>query len=129
VVTAGDHFAELVAAEGLGVVVEAGNVDQLTAALERVLFDEEFIAAARANIHRVRERYYWETALGPLVTFVKSAHQAGDRAGVARQQTLGRKRRKRYSGSMHDLERVLFYLKNAGPKVVVAKIRRRMRRL
>lgn len=59
VVTAGDHFAELIAAERLGVVVEAENVEQLSDALETVLFDEAFIAEARANIRRVRERYYW----------------------------------------------------------------------
>lgn len=127
VVTAGDHFAELVATEGLGVVVEAENVEQLAAALEKVLFDEEFIASARANIHRVRERYYWEAALAPLVDFVSTAHRAGDRTGVSRQGSLGRTRRKRYSGPMHDLERVVFYLKSSGPKVVIGKIRRRLK--
>jgi GT2 family glycosyltransferase/glycosyltransferase involved in cell wall biosynthesis len=130
VVTAGDHFAELVASEGLGVVVEAGNVEQLTAALERVLFDEEFIASARANIHRVRERYYWEIALAPLVQFVAMAHKAGDRQERTggKLAAVGSQKRRRHSGVRHDLERVFFYLKSAGVGVVIAKVRTRMRR-
>ena len=129
VVTEGDHFAELVAKEQLGVVVEAGNVEQLAVALERALFDEEFIAAARANIHRVRERYYWETALAPLVQFVATAHRAGDRRqGAAGRSGVAGRKRKRHSGLRHDLERAFFYLKSAGPGVVIAKVRRRMRR-
>jgi len=129
VVTEGDHFAELVAAERLGVVVEAGNVEQLAAALERALFDEQFIAEARANIHRVRERYYWETVLAPLVRFVATAHKAGDRQGrnAGKVGTSGGRRRRRHSGVRHDLERAFFYLKNAGLGVVVAKVRRRLR--
>ena len=131
VVTKGDHFAELVATEGLGIVVEAGDVDQLANALERVLFDEKFIAEVKANIHRVRARYYWETTLAPLAAFVAAARHAGDRRGLSAAQIVSaarsRKRRRR-SGLRHDIERVFFYLKSAGPVVVIAKVRRRLRR-
>jgi GT2 family glycosyltransferase/glycosyltransferase involved in cell wall biosynthesis len=129
VVTEGDHFAELVAKEGLGIVVEAANVEQLAAALERILFDEAFIAVAKANIQRVRERYYWETTLAPLVEFVAEAHHAGDRRNLtAAQHAKAARSRKRHRrmGMRHDLERVFFYLKNAGPGVVIAKVRRRL---
>ena len=131
VVTEGDHFAELVVAEGLGIVVKAGSVEELTDALERALFDEHFIAEARANIHRVRERYYWETALAPLVNFVASAQHARDNRGISARQSASavqsRKRRRR-SGLSRDVGRAFYYLKNGGPRVVVDKVRKRLRR-
>ncbi len=66
VVTEGDHFAELVTREGLGVAVPADDVPALVAALDRILFDAEFTAAARVNAERVRESYTWDTVLEPL---------------------------------------------------------------
>lgn len=129
VVTQGDHFAELVETEHLGLVVPAGDTDALANALERILFDTELIAEARTNIRRVRESYYWERALAPLLDFVASPHPAGDRAGgaAATAHERPRKRRKR-SGLRHDLGLVAHYLRNGGPGVVVAKIRSRLRR-
>lgn len=127
VVTAGDHFAELVAAEKLGVVVESGDVEGLATALERVLFDEEFIEQARANIRRVREAYFWEKALSPLVRFVDDAHPAADRARSLSRSVAPRDRRRKRSGARHDLGRVMYYLRNGGIGVVMEKARRRMR--
>lgn len=129
VVTAGDHFAELVAAENLGVVVEAGDVEQLSQALEKVLFDKKFIATARENIRRVRERYYWERALEPLVNFVAQAHYAGDNQGhgLGSAKERSRPKRVRRSGVRHDAGLVVHYMRTAGPRVVLSKIARRLR--
>jgi glycosyltransferase involved in cell wall biosynthesis len=131
VVTDGDHFAELVATEKLGIVVEAGNTEQLADALERALFDERFIEEAKANIHRVRERYYWETALAPLVNFVASAQHSGDHRGLTAGEYANasrlRKRRRR-SGVRHDVGRVLFYLRNGGARTVLSKVKNRLKR-
>ncbi|TQL48647.1 hypothetical protein FB562_1745 [Homoserinimonas aerilata] len=131
VVTEGDHFAELVAAENLGIVVEAGNVEQLAEALEKVLFDEAFIAEAKANIHRVRERYYWQAALAPLVDFVADAHHAGDRSALSARKAAGaardRKRRRR-TGLARDIERAVYYLRTAGPSAVIGKVKKRLKR-
>ncbi|AWB88638.1 glycosyltransferase [Salinibacterium hongtaonis] len=131
VVTEGDHFAELVASENLGIVVEAGNEGQLADALEKVLFDEAFIAEAKANIHRVRERYYWQAALAPLVDFVADAHHAGDRSVLSARRAAGaarnRKRRRR-TGLAHDVERAFFYMRTAGPAAVIGKVKKRLKR-
>ena len=131
VVTEGDHFAELVAAEKLGVVVEAGNVQQLSAALERVLFDEKFIAQSKRNIRRVRERYYWERALAPLVDFVADAHLAQDNQhlalGAAPAKARPRQRQKQ-SGLRHDVGLAVHYFKVGGPAVVLKKVQSRLRR-
>lgn len=131
VVTEGDHFAELVATEKLGLVVPAGDVEKLAEALDRVLFDAAFGAEARANIRRVRERYYWHVALAPLVDFVANAHHSQDQ----RELTAGRlagpaapRRRNRHSGLRHDVGRAFFYLKNGGIGMVLGKVQRRLRR-
>ena len=130
VVTDGDHFAELVRTEGLGVVVDAGDVEQLTAALEKVLFDDAFAAEARANIRRVSESFRWDNVLEPLVNFVAEPRHAADRAGAGSSSSAvdrPRKRAKR-SGLRHDLGLAVFYLRNGGPQLVVGKIRRRLGR-
>ena len=128
VVTAGDHFADLVAAEGLGIVVDAEDVDGLAAALERVLFDPDFAAEARANIRRVRDGYRWDRVLAPLVAFVGEARHARDNTAIAAGRAPERLVRRRQYGMRHDLERVLFYLRTAGPRVVLGKVTRRLRR-
>lgn len=78
VVTEGDAFADLVAAEGLGIVVPAEDPDALAAALEKVLYDEEFAADARSRIEVVRERFVWERALEPLVRIAADPRRAAD---------------------------------------------------
>jgi hypothetical protein len=129
VVTDGDHFAELIRAEKLGIVVEAGNVSQLADALETVLFDAEFAAEAKRNIARVRERYYWGAALAPLIDFVAHPHHAGDNADISLSaRARARKKRKKRSGLRRDAELALFYLRSNGPRVVVSKVLRRLRR-
>ncbi|MDC0991604.1 glycosyltransferase [Pontimonas sp.] len=70
VVTEGDHFAELVDSHGLGVTVPAGDVAALVEALEKVLFDTSFRAAAIASLTEVREQYRWAQVLTPLVDHV-----------------------------------------------------------
>ncbi len=130
VVTDGDHFAELIAAEGLGVVVPAEDVDALVDGLERVLFDDEFAAAARERIRVVRERYTWEKALAPLVEFVRSPHPAADRMSTVRTAAPAKKpvKRRRRSGPLHDVRQFFFHLRHSGPRVVFDKVRRRLGR-
>lgn len=131
VVTEGDHFAELIEAETLGVVVPAGDVSALSAGLERVLFDEQFIAVAKTNIARVREDYFWERALAPLVDFVADAHLAGDNRALASgmvAEAVRPRQRVKPSGVRHDVGLVVHYLKEGGPRVVVQRVRSRLRR-
>lgn len=129
VVTEGDYFAELVAKEGLGIVVPAGDSGALAAALERVLYDAEFAQSARANIARVRERFVWEQALAPLVAFVADPGAAGDRrSGRPRSPSRPRQQRRRPIRLVRDAGRVMHYLRNGGISVVADKVRRRLSR-
>jgi len=70
VLTEGDHFADLVERESLGVVVPADDVDALAAALKKVLTNESFRSKAKANIRKVREQYRWANTLQPLLRYV-----------------------------------------------------------
>ena len=128
IVTEGDSFAELVAQEGLGSVVPAEDVDALVAAIERTVFDTKFSGAARENIARVRERFYWEYTLAPLVDFVATASHAEDyvrdRDGMASVFAGGRKTH----GLRHDLRMAWHHLRNGGLGAVTSRIRGRLGR-
>lgn len=133
VVTDGDHFAELIAREELGVVVPPGDVAALAAALETVLFDEAFIRDARTNIARVRSSYEWGTVLAPLVDFVSKPAHAPDLVAsgiVGSGEIAGRRRqlvRRKKHGLRHDLGLFVHYLRAGGPRVVIKKVRSRIR--
>ncbi|MEU3275195.1 glycosyltransferase [Saccharomonospora sp. NPDC006951] len=79
VTTDGDAFADLVRAEGLGVVVPAEDDAALADALERSLYDAEFAAACRERIAVVAQRYTWPRVLEPLVEFCRDPRPAADR--------------------------------------------------
>jgi GT2 family glycosyltransferase/glycosyltransferase involved in cell wall biosynthesis len=79
VTTDGDAFAELVAAEELGVVVPAGDPVALAAALQQVLYDDAFAAGCRDRIAVVAQRFTWEAVLAPLVKFCRHPRPAPDR--------------------------------------------------
>lgn len=131
VVTDGDGFADLVREEGLGIVVPARDVDALEEALERVLFDEEFAAACRENVLRVRERFRWRQTLQPLVEFVADPRRAPDlaeqRIAAGSRAATPRTRRKAY-GMRHNLDLVAHHLRHGGVRVVIRKIVARLRR-
>ncbi|MBN9632906.1 MAG: glycosyltransferase [Actinobacteria bacterium] len=133
VVTEGDHFAELVRAENLGVVVAPGDVEGLADALEKVLFDEKFIRTAKRNIARVRQDFSWDHVLRPLVSFVADPRHAPDLVarGIVTQNQQARFRpvvRSKKHGLRHDAGLVVHYLRVGGPRLVIEKVQRRLGR-
>ncbi|HEX9501256.1 MAG TPA: glycosyltransferase [Thermoanaerobaculia bacterium] len=62
--------AELVASEGLGVVVPPGDVAAVAAAIRRLLEDDTFHAACVSNLERIRPRFAWPVVTRPLVEAV-----------------------------------------------------------
>jgi hypothetical protein len=129
VVTAGDHFADLVEREGLGVVVPADDVAALAAAIDRVLYDPAFAQAARDNVARVRLDYAWDRVLEPLVRFTAAPRPARDRDPSS--PTPPARRREappRRTGFARDAALAAQYLRTGGPGVVAQKIARRLRR-
>jgi glycosyltransferase involved in cell wall biosynthesis len=129
VVTDGDSFAELVEAEGLGIVVQAGDEEALEYALERVLFDDDFIADARANVARVRETFTWHNTLAPLVAFVADPSHAADYTGArSRGGALTGKTRKPY-GFRHNVRMFWHYLHAEGLVSAARRVTSRGRRV
>ena len=131
VVTEGDSFAELVEKENLGIVVRSGDVAGLADALERILFDEEFIGEARRNIRRVREQFFWSETLRPLTEFMAEPRHAPDRqtggqGSLRPTDSAALRRRQRPHGLRYDVSLAVHYLKSGGPAVVIRKVRNRL---
>lgn len=82
VTSSGDFFADLVDAEQLGVVVPAQDVNSLTSALEKVLYDSDIHTAAVARVAEVRPRFFWSVVIRPLANFIAHASLASDRTAV-----------------------------------------------
>jgi glycosyltransferase involved in cell wall biosynthesis len=129
VVTEGDHFADLIQHENLGISVPADNVDALAAALEKVLYDKDFRALAQENIRRVRQDYFWDVALKPLTDFVGAAHHAADNGYVARGQSRPRatpRNRRPTTGFRNDVRLAVATFKKEGLRSVLAKFAKRL---
>jgi glycosyltransferase involved in cell wall biosynthesis len=126
VVTEGDSFADLVEVEGLGLVVPAADGPALEEALERMVVDEEFVASARANVGRVRERFYWAHTLAPLVEFVREPRHAADYPQNRQNVPGGGGTTRKPYGLRHDLSMAWHHLVNAGPSAVFTRIRGRL---
>jgi len=130
VVTEGDFFAELIERENLGYVVPDRDPEALAAAITAVLFDTGSRAQIMLNVQRVREDFFWDVAVRPLVEFVSDPRPARDRVGVAGGSASGARTRsrERRSGLRHDASLVMLYLRNGGPVLVARKIVSRFRR-
>jgi GT2 family glycosyltransferase/glycosyltransferase involved in cell wall biosynthesis len=127
VTTDGDAFAELVAAEQLGVVVPAQNPAALAAALKRVLYDDAFAAGCRDRIAAVAQRYTWETVLAPLVEFCRHPRPAPDR--LCGTPLIAPNRRTGVAGALRrDAALMREYLAVGGPSEVARRAAGRLRR-
>ena len=127
VATAGDTFAEIIDREGLGLTVEAGDVEGLEAALETMLFDEAAVAEAREAVARVAQDFTWSRSLAPLVSFCRSPRRAADLAdGQALPGHLFRAPRPKMRD---DLALAKRYLSEGGVREVGSRAFGRVRRL
>jgi glycosyltransferase involved in cell wall biosynthesis len=66
VVTRGDVLAELIAARGLGTVVDFGDVEGWAGAIEELLDDESAYRQARRNIEVAQPDFAWPRVIEPL---------------------------------------------------------------
>ena len=62
--------AELVANEGLGIVVPPGDVGAVAAAIRKLLEDDTLHAACVSNLERIRPKFAWAEVTRPLVEAV-----------------------------------------------------------
>ncbi len=127
VVTEGDGFADLIADEGLGIVVPANDVDALADALVRVLASSAEVDEWRANVARVRERYAWDVVLRPVLEAAARPRRAADAAGSRDAMGVGARVR-RTAGLGHTVRMTVHHLRAEGPRGVVSRVRRRLQR-
>jgi glycosyltransferase involved in cell wall biosynthesis len=126
VVTAGDTFADLVEKERLGIVVPAGDVEALEAALEKVLYDDAFARAARERVEAVRDRFLWETTLEPLRRVAREPRRAADVEAAGGRAALAASLRGLLEpadrpGLKRDLRVAWHYLRHGGVREVVRR--------
>jgi glycosyltransferase involved in cell wall biosynthesis len=62
--------AELVAREGLGIVVPPEDVGAVANAIKKLLQDDAFHARCVSNLERIRPRFAWPSVVQPLVEAV-----------------------------------------------------------
>jgi len=84
VATRGDALSDLIAAHDLGLLVEAENVEQLTAALRLLLDTPNRRAIYRARCQQVTASLTWEAVIEPLARFCRRPHLAPDKAAWGR---------------------------------------------
>ena len=86
VCTEGDVLAEEVQERGWGIAAPERDEDALVAGLTRLVEDESFWAACRANLDNAASEMSWESAFAPLVTRLEArgAGAAGDRRSARR---------------------------------------------
>jgi len=78
VATAGDGFADIIAAEGIGTVVPGEDVDAVAGALVGLLSDRRARELCRERSTEVATRFRWSVVLEPLVAFCAEPRRAPD---------------------------------------------------
>lgn len=124
----GDAFADLVRTEQLGVVAPAEDPAALADALERALYDADFAVDVRDRIAAVRERFTWETALAPLISFCRNPMPAPDRLPGAG-PLIPNKSLPPTEAARRDLALVKQYLADGGPRELTRRAIGRVRKL
>ncbi len=81
VATAGDGFADIISAEGIGTVVPGEDVDAVAGALVAILNDGRARQAYRERAAQVAARFRWSVVLEPVVAFCAEARRAPDLPG------------------------------------------------
>jgi glycosyltransferase involved in cell wall biosynthesis len=80
VITTENGFAaELVAAEGLGVVVPASDAAAVADGIERLIRDDAFYARCVSNLIRIQPRFAWDVVTRPLIEAVKQWQRQPER--------------------------------------------------
>jgi glycosyltransferase involved in cell wall biosynthesis len=124
VATRGDYFGDLVDSDGLGVAVDAGDVEAIAQGLERCLYDPEFAGSCRIAVEKVRPRFEWVETLRPLVEFCRAPHRAYD-ADVADGGAVVRA--PRFVGVRKDLALAREHLADGGVRTLSRRVLSRVR--
>ena len=121
VTTGGDAMAELVAQNGLGEVVDPGDVKGIAHALESLLLDPEQRKACSARVQTTATEFTWSKVAQPLVQFCGAPSRAADvRTGVM--PVVGNMPLRRRRTVRHLVGITLRSLKEAGVRTTGSRI-------
>ncbi|MCW2680639.1 MAG: hypothetical protein JWM62_2040 [Frankiales bacterium] len=129
VCTRGDVFASLVEQRELGVAVDAGDVEGLAAALERVLYDPAFAQQCRENVAGVAPEFYWDRVLAPLVAFCRAPQRSPDLLDDYARRRLAQSAAQLYRpkrGLRRELEIAREHVRDGGVQKLVHKAASRL---
>ena len=130
VATGGDTFADLIDSRGLGITVDAGDVEALEEALFRLLDDEALAASCRARLAEVAPDHAWSRVLAPLVAFCRAPRRAADLAAPVGSEDIAElaeavTRRPRFRD---DVALAREYFRAGGPVEVARRASQRLAR-
>ena len=75
ITTTGDYLGEFVEQHHLGLIVPPADVPQITHAILRLADDQAFAEQCRENIRRIRQQFFWKTAIKPLEAYCASPYR------------------------------------------------------
>ena len=132
--TAGDSLADLIDAEGLGIVVPPDDVEALADALTVMLTDTDRAAEVRRRIAARAPSMTWSTVLRPVVDFCRDPRRAADlSAGGATGLRGGRRlpsvTAHPWTGVRGDVELFRRYLADEGLRGLSERVAGRLARL
>jgi len=129
VATAGDGFAEIISAQGIGTVVPGEDVDAVVDALVRLLSDPGARQACRERAVALAGTYRWSVVLEPLVSFCAQPRHAPDGPlwpGEGEPASTPPSGEARRSGLVPDLARVADLYRQGGARAVLGRVGRRL---
>jgi glycosyltransferase involved in cell wall biosynthesis len=130
--TGGDALADLIDRRGLGLTVEAEDVEGLEAALHRLLTDVELAASCRRNLTVVAPEYRWTQVLEPLVRFCDAPARAPDHDQAVLADAFERVRAAaaiEQVGRRQDVLLAARHLRRGGPRLLARKVVSRLRHM
>ncbi|MEN3315466.1 MAG: hypothetical protein V7605_1700 [Acidimicrobiaceae bacterium] len=129
VATGGDAMAEVIAANGAGIVVPPDDVDALEEALFRLLDDDDLAARCRRGAAAAAAGLTWSAALEPLVRFCRAPRRAPDLLAGLGPPPAGAADGSRPFDLRRDLALLRTYLGDGGPAEVARRAYGRVGRL
>jgi GT2 family glycosyltransferase len=120
IVTRGDAMSELVERHGLGLTVEAEDVEGFANALSKMLEDSDFVRECKLNIDKIRPDLSWSKVLEPLDEFCRRPSRAPDRQSREEVEITGTGRR----GLLWGARRLTHYWRKGGFTLARTQLRK-----
>lgn len=126
VVRRGDHFAEMVEREGLGIAVDPEDVSGLAAGIETILHEPRRAESVLRNASAVRHRFLLPTVSARLVEFTGNSYHTPDIIADSNGVRGRARSTQRARGSRRNVDLAGRCLSASGAILVVRKVKSRL---